>query len=95
MIPVEVATAPWHYTTFPEALDHWQTLIAGFLAFVAGVGTVVAAIWAIWVTRSSAKEQIAASRADASPHDAATHSQCVIASALLGIPLACGTAVLA
>ena len=65
MIPVEVTTAPWHYTTFPEALDHWQTLIAGFLAFVAGVGTVVAAIWAIWVTRSSAKEQIAASRADA------------------------------
>ncbi len=39
MIPVEVTQTPWHYTNFWDWLDHWQTLIAGFLAFVAGVGT--------------------------------------------------------
>ena len=46
VIPVEVTTAPWHYTTFWDWADHWQTLLAGFLAFVAGVGTVLAAICA-------------------------------------------------
>jgi hypothetical protein len=34
----------WHFTTWPDALDHWQTIIAGFLALLAAVGT-------IWVTR--------------------------------------------
>ena len=48
-----------------QFLYDWQTVIAGVLAFVAGVGTVVAAIWAIWATRSTAREQIAASHADA------------------------------
>ena len=66
---------PWHYTTFPEALDHWQTLIAGVLAFAAGFGTVVAAIWAIWVTRSTAKKQIDASREEADKVIAATREQ--------------------
>ena len=75
MIPVEVATAPWHYTTFWDWLDHWQTLIAGFLAFVAGVGTVVAAIGAIWVTRSTARKQIDASREDADSMIAAARDQ--------------------
>jgi hypothetical protein len=42
MIPVEVTAAPWHYTTWPDALDHWQTVIAGVLALAAGVLTVVA-----------------------------------------------------
>ena len=74
MIPVEVTQTPWHYTTWPDALDHWQTLIAGGLAFVAGVGTVVAAIWAIWATRSTAREQIDASRADAVRMIAATRA---------------------
>src|SRR5277367_4569593 len=37
MIPVEVTQTPWHYTTFWDWADHWQTLLAGFLAFVAGV----------------------------------------------------------
>jgi hypothetical protein len=32
-------------------LDHWQTLIAGFLAFAAGVGTVVVAMRVIAATR--------------------------------------------
>ncbi len=36
MIPVEVTSAPWHYTTFWDWLDHWQTLVAGVLAFAAG-----------------------------------------------------------
>ena len=36
-----------------------QTLIAGVLAFAAGFGTVVAAIWAIWVTRSLERDRIA------------------------------------
>jgi hypothetical protein len=51
VIPVEVTQAPWHYTTFPEALDHWQTGIAGVLAFVAGILTVVAAMRVISATR--------------------------------------------
>ena len=55
VIPVEVAQTPWHYTTFWEAVDHWQTGIAGVLAFVAGVGTVLA-------TMIIARRQIAASR---------------------------------
>lgn len=77
MIPVEVTQAPWHYTTFWDWdwVDHWQTLIAGVLAFVAGFGTVVAAIWTIWATRSTAREQIAASRADADRVIAATREQ--------------------
>jgi hypothetical protein len=28
---------PWHFTTWLELLDHWQSLIAGVLAFVAAV----------------------------------------------------------
>lgn len=75
MIPVEVTQTPWHYTTFWDWLDHWQTLIAGVLAFVAGFGTVVAAIGAIWVTRSTAKKQIDASREDADRVIAATREQ--------------------
>ena len=75
VIPVEVTTAPWHYTTFWDWADHWQTLLAGFLAFVAGVGAVLAAIWAIWATRSTAKKQIDASREDADRVIAATREQ--------------------
>ena len=75
MNPVEVTTAPWHYTTFWDWADHWQTLLAGFLAFVAGVGTVLAAIWAIWATRSTAKKQIVAAREDADRVISATRAQ--------------------
>jgi hypothetical protein len=46
-------------------LYDWQTLIAGGLALLAGIGTVAAAIGAIWVTRSTAKKQIDASREEA------------------------------
>jgi hypothetical protein len=73
VIPVEVTQTPW--ATFWAWVDHWQTLIAGFLAFVAGVGTVVAARWAIWVTRSTAKKQIDASREEADKVIAATREQ--------------------
>jgi hypothetical protein len=44
VIPVEVTQAPWHATGFWDWVDHWQTLIAGDLAFLAGVGTVVVAM---------------------------------------------------
>ncbi len=75
VIPVEVTQTPWHYTNFWDWLDHWQTLIAGFLAFAAGFGTIVAAIWAIRATRSTAREQIVASRADTDSMIAATRAQ--------------------
>ena len=68
MIPVEVAQTPWHFTTGLDALDHWQTVIAGVLAFVAGVGTVVA-------TMFIAHRQIAASREEANRVIAATRDQ--------------------
>ena len=29
MTPVEVTQTPWHYTTVSDALDHWQTALAG------------------------------------------------------------------
>jgi hypothetical protein len=58
----------WHFTTWPDALDHWQTIIAGFLALLAAVGT-------IWVTRHIANRQIAASREEADRVIAATRAQ--------------------
>jgi hypothetical protein len=37
------AQTPWHFTTVPDVLDHWQTLIAGLIALLAAIITV-------WVT---------------------------------------------
>src|ERR1700729_1391583 len=68
MIPVEVTQTPWHYTTFWDWVDHWQTLIAGGFALLAGVGTVVA-------TMMIARRQIAASREEADRVIAATREQ--------------------
>ncbi len=68
MTPVEVAQTPWHFTTGLDALDHWQTIIAGVLAFAAGFGTVVA-------TMIIAQRQIAASREEADRVIAATRDQ--------------------
>jgi hypothetical protein len=65
MTPVDT---PWHFTTVLDLLDHWQTVIAGFLAFVAGFGTVV-------VTMIIARRQIAASREEAERVIAATREQ--------------------
>ena len=45
MIPVEVTTAPWHYTTFWDWLDHWQTIIAGGLALLAALIAVGGSEW--------------------------------------------------
>ncbi len=64
MIPV----APWHYTTCLDLFDHWQTVIAGLLALGA-------AVWTIRATRSTAKEQIDASRKDAEGVVAAARDQ--------------------
>jgi hypothetical protein len=56
VIPVEVTQTPWHYTTVPDALDHWQTVIAGVLA--------LAAAWlTIRATKRSADREIEASQA--------------------------------
>jgi hypothetical protein len=59
---------PWHYTTFWDWLDHWQTLIAGVFALVAAFGTIV-------VTRRLANRQITASREEADRVIAATREQ--------------------
>jgi hypothetical protein len=48
--------APWHFTTWLDLLDHWQTLAAGILAILAAVGT-------IWATIKSAGREIEASQA--------------------------------
>jgi len=68
VIPVEVTQAPWHATGFGDWVDHWQTLIAGVLAFAAGFGTVA-------VTMIIARRQIAASREEANRVIAATRAQ--------------------
>ena len=43
MIPVEVTQAPWHFTSVPDALDHWQSLAAGFVALLAALFAVFGA----------------------------------------------------
>jgi hypothetical protein len=48
--------ASWHFTTWLDLFDHWQTLAAGLLAVVAALGT-------IFVTISSANREVAASQA--------------------------------
>ena len=60
--------APWHFTTWLDLFDHWQTVIAGVLALFAGFGTVVA-------TMIIANRQIAASREEADRVIAATRAQ--------------------
>ena len=37
MIPVEVSSAPWRYTTLLKMLDHWQSLAAGLIALLAAI----------------------------------------------------------
>ena len=39
--PVEITQTPWRYTTLLDAFDHWQTVIAGFVALVAALITVL------------------------------------------------------
>jgi hypothetical protein len=59
---------PWHFTTWLDAIDHWQTGIAGLLAFAAGFGTVVA-------TMIIARRQIDAAHEEADRVIAATRAQ--------------------
>jgi hypothetical protein len=59
---------PWHFTTWLELLDHWQTLVAGVLALLAGFGTVAA-------TMIIARRQIKAAHEDADMVIAATRAQ--------------------
>jgi hypothetical protein len=47
---------PWHFTTWLDLLDHWQTLIAGALAVLAAWRTIRA-------TTQSADREVAASQA--------------------------------
>jgi len=54
MIPSR--SPPWHYTTFWDWLDHWQTLIAGVLAVLAAWRTIRATV-------RSADREIEASQA--------------------------------
>jgi len=68
VIPVEVTQTPWHFTTWLDLLDHWQTVIAGVFALVAAFGTIV-------VTRRLANRQIAAAREEADRVIAATRAQ--------------------
>jgi hypothetical protein len=35
VIPVEVTQTRWHFMTWPDAFDHWQTIIGGVFALVA------------------------------------------------------------
>src|ERR1700722_5277792 len=47
---------PWHFTTWLDLLDHWQTLFAGVLAVLAAWRTIRA-------TTKSADREVAASQA--------------------------------
>jgi hypothetical protein len=60
VIPVEGTSAPWHYTTFPEALDHWQSLAAGGVALIAAL---VAIFGAEFFARGKERREIEALRA--------------------------------
>src|ERR1700683_599272 len=58
----------WHFTTWLDLLDHWQTVIAGVLALVAASGTIL-------VTGRIANKQIAGAREEADRVIAATRAQ--------------------
>jgi hypothetical protein len=70
---------PWHFTTWLDLLDHWQTGIAGFLAFAAGFGTVVATMIIARRQIAIARTQIDAGREDADRVIAATSAQTDVA----------------
>jgi hypothetical protein len=57
VIPVET---PWHFTTPLDALDHWQSLAAGFVALVAAL---IAIFGAEFFARCKERREIQALRA--------------------------------
>jgi hypothetical protein len=38
MIPVEITQTPWHFTTWPNALDRWQTGVSARQSIAAAAG---------------------------------------------------------
>jgi hypothetical protein len=58
----------WHFTTWLDLFDHWQTVIAGVLALVAAFGTIL-------VTGRIANRQITAAREEADRVVAAARAQ--------------------
>jgi F0F1-type ATP synthase membrane subunit c/vacuolar-type H+-ATPase subunit K len=59
---------PWHFTTWLDLFDHWQTLAAGLLVMLAAIGTT-------WATRATASRQIEAAREQADRMVAAAREQ--------------------
>jgi hypothetical protein len=45
VIPVEVTQTPWHFTTWLDLFDHWQTVIAGLAALLAAFIALVIPEW--------------------------------------------------
>jgi hypothetical protein len=56
----KVATPPWHYTTFLDLLDHWQSLLAGILALLAAI---IAVVVTIGIERRKLRYELTAIRA--------------------------------
>jgi hypothetical protein len=51
-------TEAWHYTTALDLIDHWQTLIAGVLGFIAGALAFGAAITAVVFTLRTERRKL-------------------------------------
>jgi hypothetical protein len=62
----------WHFTTWLDLFDHWQTIWAAGFAVLAAIGT-------IWATRSTASRQITAAREQADRMVAAARAQTAVA----------------
>jgi hypothetical protein len=59
VIPVEVTQTPWHFTTWRDLFDHWQTLIAGGFALSAAIIAVLVTIRIErWKARTEEKEAL-------------------------------------
>ena len=56
MTPVDTT---WHFTTVSDALDHWQTVIAGLIALIAAIVTVLITLQ---VERGKARREVDALR---------------------------------
>jgi hypothetical protein len=61
----------WHFTTWLDLFDHWQTIWAAGFAVLAAIGT-------IWATRSTASRQITAAREQADRMVAAARAQTAV-----------------
>ena len=59
MIPVEVTQTSWHFTTWLDLFDHWQTGIVGLVAVIAAIITVLVTLQ---IERRQAKREVDALR---------------------------------